>query len=492
MQTIKLDRKRVLRYHNRDMNKRNRTILFLILASLFFLVTPSVILYSQGYRIDWEAKNLTQIGAFFFHITPSRTEIYIDEKPRAKTELFDSILLRDFPEKSYHVKIIKPNYYPWEKTLQIKPKQVTEAKNITLFSQDTAHILLFDNVQNFWAAPNNRDVIIQQENRDRKWQLSLFDSENGIEYPLMEQKLFKEFIADIQWTPDSSQILITINSGEAITYFVYDINRDTLSPQPVGKLDDLPRQQSLNFLKGSIAHVAFIPKHTDEILVALLRGSSPTLVRANIRGKTIMQTLAANVVTFATTEDIVIWLDGDGTLWSQNLNTEEPATIYSTQRFAIENETPYRIFVFGNRFFLRNGDSLFGVANVEKSSTPIFSSASEIILSSDSEKFAVSEASELWLYFLEEQTDQPKRVKNEKVFLTGFNKPVQNLQWLNNHYLIFSVDDEIKIAEIDDRDRINVVTLENFPKPKLFWNSQNKLLYTLSDKKFYVSEQLIP
>ncbi|GAI49198.1 unnamed protein product, partial [marine sediment metagenome] len=49
----------------------------------------------------------------------------------------------------------------------------------------------------------------------------------------------------------------------------------------------------------------------------------------------------------------------------------------------------------------------------------------------------------------------------------------------------------IKIAEIDDRDRINVVDIAEFENPKIFWNKNDKKLYVLSEENLYVSESLM-
>jgi len=49
------------------MTKKTRTILFLIFLFLFLLIAPSAIFYSQGYRLDFENKKLTQSGGFFLN-----------------------------------------------------------------------------------------------------------------------------------------------------------------------------------------------------------------------------------------------------------------------------------------------------------------------------------------------------------------------------------------------------------------------------------------
>jgi hypothetical protein len=116
------------------MTKRHRTILFFALVALFFATAPTVVLYSQGYRVDLEQKKITQVGAFFFEVIPTGAEIYINGKLSKKTDgIFGTALTKNFLPGTYSVLIKKQGYHPWRKTLEIRPKGVTEAKHIILF-----------------------------------------------------------------------------------------------------------------------------------------------------------------------------------------------------------------------------------------------------------------------------------------------------------------------------------------------------------------------
>ena len=97
---------------------------------------------------------------------------------------------------------------------------------------------------------------------------------------------------------------------------------------------------------------------------------------------------------------------------------------------------------------------------------------------------------EIWVLFLEKKYDQSQKEAGEKLFITRFSEKIDDLFWYTGHYLIFNVGDKIKVAEIDDRDKINIVDLAEFKEPKIFWS--NKKLYVLSEENLYVSEELTP
>jgi len=99
---------------------------------------------------------------------------------------------------------------------------------------------------------------------------------------------------------------------------------------------------------------------------------------------------------------------------------------------------------------------------------------------------------EIWILFPESQNDSLPEATEEKIFLTRFSEKIGNIFWLTDYYLIFNIGDKIKVAEIDDRDRINMVDLAEFKSPEIFWVQKDKKLYVLSEGKLYLSTSLLP
>lgn len=89
----------------------------------------------------------------------------------------------------------------------------------------------------------------------------------------------------------------------------------------------------------------------------------------------------------------------------------------------------------------------------------------------------------------------------EKIFLYRFSEKINDCFWLNNNYLIFNIGNQIKISEIDTRDKINTVELPQqifltdntffeLKNPKIFWDETNKKLYILDQSILFVSEPI--
>lgn len=137
------------------MTKKSRTILFYSLIVLFLLIAPASILYSQGYRFDFGTMKVVKTGAIFLNISPGQAEVYIDGKIAGKTSFFTgSSLMIKLSPKTYKVQIEKEGYFTWEKNLQVKEQEVTEAKSIILFPENPIFTDITTTTQNatsFWA-----------------------------------------------------------------------------------------------------------------------------------------------------------------------------------------------------------------------------------------------------------------------------------------------------------------------------------------------------
>ncbi len=255
------------------MEKRARTILFIVCVVIFALAAPTVVFYSQGYRFDFETKKIVQIGAFYFKVSPRNAEVWLNNKSKAKTSIFtNSALIENLVPRTYKVEIKKQGYHTWQKNLEVRERQVTEAKNVVLIPENPNFIIL---------ATSTKEIL--------------------------------EITSEIEMVATSSD----------------------------------------------------------------------------------------------------------------------------------EN----KLIEFNNY--------------------------------------------EIWVSFIR-KTVQPQIEQEEKIFITRFSDEIDKVFWLNDYYLIFNVGNKIKVAEIDDRDRINIVDLAEFENPEIFWSEKAKELHILSQGNLYLSENLLP
>lgn len=425
------------------MTKRTRTILFLACFLLFALIAPSAVLYSQGYRIDLENRKFTQTGGLFIKVAPRQVDIYVDGKLEKKTDFFfGSVLVENLLPKKYNIEIKKEGYHSWEKALEIKERQVQEVKNVILFPQNVNFDVLSGQIERLWFSPDQRKIITQEEEK-LGWALKLYDLDKNIKSRLMaEEDIFVEGseLVDLTFSQDSKKIDLEIAAKEKVRYFVLELDKAT----PV-------------------------PTET-----------------------TPPESIIENAVAYQQVNNDFYYLDGSGHLFKNG-------TELTSQPFPIKQETEYVLSIFQNHVFLQETDTLYKFNNDSKSFEFFFDRIKSLRVSPDNKKLAYFSEHEIWILFLDDKSDPPQKKSGEKTFLMRLSEEIIDVFWVNDNYLIFAAGEVIKISEIDDRDKLNVVDIfetkklpENGSLMKVFWNQSDKKLYLLKEKSLYGSDVILP
>jgi len=200
--------------------------------------------------------------------------------------------------------------------------------------------------------------------------------------------------------------------------------------------------------------------------------------------------LLKNVISYRIFNKNIYYLDSAGVLFKSDLAFNQR-----------EADSRYRLEIFPGFISIMEEETLSLYRfNPETGDFEKFLKARELKMSADKKKLTLVSSAEIWVLFLAEIFDQPQRKAGETTFLTRFSEKIENIFWLTSHYLIFSAGDKIKITEIDERGRINIVDLTfkspggspiNPEKPTIFLSNSDKKLYLLNNHTLYVSDALI-
>lgn len=421
------------------MLKRTRTILFWICLFLFLIAAPSMVLYSQGYRIDFDARKITQTGGLFLKTSPKQAEIYINGELEDKTDfLFGSVLIENLLPKEYKIEARKEGFQPWEKTLGVKEKEATEAKNIFLFPADLNWNVLSEGAERFWFFPDEKKIILEETDY-AGWSLKLYDLNKNVKSQLInENNISKDGAAllDLAFTDSQNIVSLKTEVKEQIKYFSLDINKNP---------------SSLNEQK-------------------------------------ITATSSENMVISEKIGNDEYYLDRSGYLFK---NGER----IISQPFPVKQETDYSLKIFSDFVFLQEGQTLYKLNPDLKIFEKFFEGLNRLELSPDAKKLLLVSDYEFWLFFLDNDTEQPQRRAGDKIILSRLSDKIKDCFWLNYAYFGFFAGDKIKISEIDDRDKLNVVEIKTpvviGEASAIFWSKINKKLYLLSHGTLYSSETLI-
>lgn len=457
------------------MTKKSRTILFIILTVLFIFSAPAMVLYSQGYRLDLNPPTggikITQTGGFYFKVAPKSVQIYLDGKLKEKTNfLFGSAFIDNLLPKKYEIKIEKNGYHPWQKSLEVREKEVTDAKNIVLIPKNPDFKILAEKTENFFFSPDEKKIILKKTN-GQNWNLEIFNTEKNSFKNLIDEQNFnkgKADLLDLKWSPNSKKNLLSLKIKEKSKYFILDTTE---------KINLI----SLDFLGKGIKEISFSPQNDFEIFFI----EKNALFKTDFSQKTAVKPILNNLISYKILGNDIIWLDGEGFIFKSDFSGKKIEAL-NLKPVVIDPKIEYKI-IAGNssKIFLQKSNALFFLEPGSKSFKEMPGSIKSFKFSSNFKKLAYWNNYEIRILFLNEKIEK-------SLFLTRFSKKIGNIFWYTPDYLIFNAEGKIKIAEIDDRDGINITDLAKFEKPKIFWNDIYKKLYILSNENFLISEKLLP
>ena len=462
------------------MTQRQRSLLFAFLAFLFMITSLVVIFYSQGYRFNFREKQITQSGAFYLKVIPKNVQVQINNQPRKKTDiLFGAVFIDNLLPKTYNVKVKKEGYYSWEKNLAIKEKQVTEVKNIILFPLNPSFSVLSKETSDFFLSQDEQKILTL-ETAKGGWELKLYDLKNSIKTHLLgvqDLSKGKIEISNIYFSPDVKRILLKTFSGKEMRYFIFDLGQKTGTLQSLTQLD---------FLGKNIKEVIFSPQNTQEVFF----WKEGKIGKADFLTKKISPNFLNDVLAFTLNNNVIYYLEKEGLLYRTDFSFTQKEKL-NLANVEIKEKAEYEIIIMNDFLFLKENESLYLLNHSSGAFEIFFEKNKGLKISPDFRKAVYWSDSEIWVLFLKDQEEQPQKKGGEKLFLTRFSEKIGEVFWLNPYYLIFNNGGQIKIAEIDERDKINIIDLIEFEGSRFFFNKSNKKLYLLDQGGLSFSEALM-
>ncbi len=204
------------------MTREARRLIFIIFLGIFIIAAPVIILYAWGFNFDFEEKIFVDTGGIYLKSTPSRAEIYIDGIPKGKTSDF----VRRLQPKIYNVRVIKEEYYPWQKNLIVEASLVAKANSIFLVPMNPEVLMvadISDAYKSFFKEPYSLTALTQIIKEKSKYTISKIEN---ISKDKNSQKIY--FLASnnlyyIDWNenrPAQSTLSKVLASG-VLNYAIY-------------------------------------------------------------------------------------------------------------------------------------------------------------------------------------------------------------------------------------------------------------------------------
>jgi hypothetical protein len=433
--------------------------IFFSIIILFLIVSPSVVLYSKGYRIDFDKFNIVQTGSFYFKINPKNSEILILEKDfkiNRKTDLFfGTIYIENLIPKKYSVTIKKEGYYPWKKNLKINQGVVTKAENITLIPRKIDFTSV-ENVIDFFTT--EKDFIFILKENDNEWSLvsyNLTDNKKSLLLSSSDTNLNNSSDLKVISSNDN-KILGSIKKNGNDIYFVIEDKKDV-------------------FFIDKKTKVKINPNKEHEVLYI----ENDTLFSYDYK-KYESYVISEKITSYEIDDRGVVFLISENNILTEN----EDLVLELPKKLKQENIELY--IPKTSNMIIKENNNYYSVEN-----ELLFISENKPIISPDYNKIAYFNDHELRLFSIDKINEEVSKKYGNDIFLTRFSEEIKSIYWINSDYIALNTKNGIKIVEIDNRDNLNIVDLIVGLNKKMGFDISTKKIFFLSNQTLFISKSPI-
>ena len=432
------------------MNQKARRWVMLSFLLFFLIVSPILILYSLGFKYNWQKNRLEKTGVFFIKSFPKNSEVYLDGQPIGKkTPTQITRLLA----KNYQLEIKKEGYRPWSKNLEILPQITTFIEDVSLFKEElNPEILMAGTFAGLLPSPNRQMIALIEETDQEKvlWIYNLLSDDFTKVYAAgLPSKL-----EIVSWSYTNRKLIIRDNDSFVII--------NAIQPDYYLKLSEITNLQ-----------VSQVKWHqlNDNLLIA---ESNKRLYEIDIISKDIRLLTDELVLTFEPFKNDLIYISQEG-----NSYFLKKLSNFSSQEtlFSLPGSADYQFGKADDFLILADASQKVIYLLKPSESQPIKDIIKNVAdYNWHNQRLLYWNNSELWSYDPESKEENLLERTSQKVAY-GFWHP-------NSTHVFGVIANKLKIYELDGRDQRNIyelLELESDQEQSVLTDSKGNYLYLAAD-----------
>ncbi len=313
------------------------------LIVVFFIAAPAVVLYTAGYRYNWQLHRFDQAGVLSVDIEPLDAHVFIDAH-RIPKEL--PIRLTTMIPGTYTLRMEAKNKKTWEKDIVIESKKTTYIKNITLF-EDASPALFMpekETITSFSSSVQGQELFLMTRIGTSTYEGTIVQTDTKKTAPI--GRYVSDKLPHVLWSSQAPFIAVQTRQNGIARIEIIDAEHALVLGEHTfsATINHLPMQWSLQsgtpmlyvedgvkikkILERTVEQFAVIPSNTlwhvdtigdlwlfDEFHHTLSPAEHPTDIVSVANGQTVLSIIDINTsrAIFETTQGIIVRDASDGT-----------------------------------------------------------------------------------------------------------------------------------------------------------------------------------
>ncbi len=447
------------------MNLKTRRIIYFTFIILFLILAPLTILYTAGYRYDFNRHKILKTGGIFLYIKTPRVQVFLNDQLKKETGIFgNEVRLNNLIPNIYNIKVQKEGYYPWEKNLRVHSGETTFAEHIILFKKSMPEKTVSSEAELINFSPDEKFIsyIDKKEGAAEIWIYNSETKEQSLLYRSTEES-FEDIPREeiISWSAGSEKIILTYSKNDKKQYIIFDslANED---PLPLGKITNVEFKKILwspfndNLLYGLGSNAIY--------RINLFNESSEKITSEPKSETTLL------VSDFAIKNNNFYYIeitDKNSFIVRKDLSGGESERIVSMEAevWNFVNGGPGNIITL-----LGSKNQKLRLINIDSKTINLEKTASQAQWSDNAERLLFYNDFELWSYNIED---------TEPILITRYSREIKKAAWVPGFdYITFILGDELNIIELDGRDGRNLYDITGGAKINSFiFDSDGEYIY---------------
>lgn len=441
-----------------------RPLVFWLFVAGFFVTAGLVLMYTFGYRFSPERGVFVYTGSLTIDSNPQTAEIKIDGTtvPQNRLGILNSSAhVPGLAPGEYQIEVSAPGYHPWQKKVIIESGKSTEYWNVLLTKEDPAPATLPGTAEAIRAfASPQADLIALAKQHGNDLAVLTYETDTGLGeqvFSLPGAHLLGENQDGLEWSPQAEKLLIPVERAGFREYYLVDI--ETKQATLIPSITQDGRRKYPRFDPNDRATAIYL--------------DNQTLYRLDTRATALVpQPVHSGILTYDISASQIYMLNSGGIIsrfpLSNTPSTESVQITTSSVPADAANEYSLVVYDESRITILEPGSGHFWLYN--RDMEPQLQSLRESGIrgtqfSDDGKKLLFWSDNEISVAFPRDWEVQPARVAGTTQQIARFTTPLHFVQWTKDYeHVLYALEGNIKIAEVDSRDRRNITDFLNLPQ----------------------------
>lgn len=249
-----------MEYPGSKLTKPFRLAILIFVVAVFCILAPILVMFTSGYRYDWQRGLLRETGAINIDIEPKQATVTVNGIQVASKM---PVRLNDRIPGKYQIKITAPGFFDWQKEVEVKNKQTIYIKEISMLRTSQPSIVIEGQLAGLTLSSDGQFAAYIREFADSN-EVRLLNLKNNTDTLL--ETFPKTTQPAVSWAKNNNYLAISEKNAPFQTLDIYNAQEPTkkidlmaLTKYPVNRYEWKETAEPELYYSTDLRLMSFVP-----------------------------------------------------------------------------------------------------------------------------------------------------------------------------------------------------------------------------------------